>query len=91
MGHTCAACHGTYGDVRNEAFVPLAGMNRKTFIDSMHAYKNLMRPSSIMSHIADGYTSEEIGRMADFFAKQPRSVLQPRLAPETGAAKGGSR
>ena len=38
------------------------------FIISMKDFKNLKRPSSIMSHIAQGYGDDEIERMADFFA-----------------------
>ena len=26
LAHTCAACHGTFGEVKGENFVPLAGM-----------------------------------------------------------------
>ena len=38
------------------------------FIISMKDFKNLKRPSSIMSHIAQGYGDDEIERMAVFFA-----------------------
>lgn len=91
MAHTCAACHGTMGEVRGEAFVPLAGMDRQTFIGSMLAYKSLMRPSSIMSHIADGFTPAEIGRMADFFSVLPKPEPDPGAAPVTGAAPEGGK
>ena len=46
-------------------------MDRQRFIDSMLAYKDLKRPSTIMSHIADGYSKEQIEKMADYFAKLP--------------------
>lgn len=68
LAHTCAACHGTFGEVKGENFVPLAGMPPAEFIISMKDFKNLKRPSSIMSHIAQGYGDDEIERMADFFA-----------------------
>lgn len=70
MAHTCAACHGTHGQVRGEAFVPLAGMNAEEFIRSMKDFRDLKRPSSIMSHIAEGYDDASIERMAEWFAKQ---------------------
>ena len=63
LAHTCAACHGTFGEVKGENFVPLAGMPPAEFIISMKDFK-----SSIMSHIAQGYGDDEIERMADFFA-----------------------
>ena len=56
------------GEVKGENFVPLAGMPPAEFIISMKDFKNLKRPSSIMSHIAQGYGDDEIERMADFFA-----------------------
>ena len=68
LAHTCAACHGTFGEVKGENFVPLAGMPPAECIISMKDFKNLKRPSSIMSHIAQGYGDDEIERMADFFA-----------------------
>lgn len=67
FAHTCAACHGTYGEVQNETFVALRGMNKDEFINSMNAFKNLKRPSSIMSHIAEGYKEADIVKMAEFF------------------------
>ena len=32
LAHTCAACHGTYGELKGEHFVPLAGMDEGEFI-----------------------------------------------------------
>ena len=71
LGHTCAACHGTYGRLQDDHFVPLAGMKEAEFIASMKAFKDLKRPSSIMSHIAEGYSDKDIERMAAFFAAVP--------------------
>lgn len=68
LAHTCAACHGTYGRLEDDHFVPLAGMKPEQFIDSMKAFKDLKRPSSIMSHIAEGYSNQDIERMSEFFA-----------------------
>lgn len=70
FAHTCAACHGTYGRLKGEAFPPLAGMKADEFARSMRDFRDLRRPSSIMSHIAEGYTDEEIARMAEWFAAQ---------------------
>ena len=65
--HTCAACHGTYGELKGEHFVPLAGMDEGEFITSMKEFRSHKRPSSIMSHIAEGYSDEEFERMARYF------------------------
>lgn len=71
FAHTCAACHGTYGYSADSEFPGLAGMDPAVFTREMIAFKNKERPSSIMSHIADGYSREEIERMAEFFASLP--------------------
>ena len=68
LAHTCAACHGTYGELKGEHFVPRARMNPEEVIRSMKAFRVLKRPSSIMGHIAEGYNDEQIERMAQYFA-----------------------
>ena len=50
-----------------EHFVPLAGMDEGEFITSMKEFRSHKRPSSIMSHIAEGYSDEEFERMARYF------------------------
>ena len=73
FAHTCAACHGTNGELEGEAFVPLAGMPRETIVRLMTEFRDLKRPSSIMSHIANGYSDAEIGRIADWFSSRKPS------------------
>ena len=70
LANTCAGCHGTFGSSVGPASPGIAGMSRDYFIESMMAYKQEKRPSTIMSRIAKGYTDEEIELMADYFAKQ---------------------
>lgn len=67
LSHTCAACHGTKGELKGEHFVPLAGMAVDEFVNSMKDFRSHKRPSSIMSHIAEGYSDEEFERMARYF------------------------
>ena len=66
-GRGARACHGTYGELKGEHFVPLAGMDEGEFITSMKEFRSHKRPSSIMSHIAEGYSDEEFERMARYF------------------------
>ena len=40
---------------------------RVEFITSMKEFRSHKRPSSIMSHIAEGYSDEEFERMARYF------------------------
>lgn len=76
FAHTCAACHGTYGYARDSAFPPLARMDAQVFASEMKKFRSKERPSSIMSHIADGYSDAEIERMAQFFAALPKTAPQ---------------
>ena len=70
LAYTCAGCHGTNGSSVGPASPTIAGMSADYFIETMLAYKNNTRPSTIMSRIAKGYTDEEIQLMANFFSKQ---------------------
>jgi sulfide dehydrogenase cytochrome subunit len=70
LGNTCAGCHGTNGSSQGPATPTIAGISSEYFIETMQAYKEGTRPSTIMTRIAKGYTDEEIKAMAGFFAKQ---------------------
>ncbi len=69
MGNTCAGCHGTQGRLVSEAFMPLAGMKESTFIKAMTDFRSGARPSTLMGHMARGYSDAEVKAMAEFFAK----------------------
>lgn len=69
MAHTCAACHGTFGRLGDESFMPLAGMPVKQFVTTMADFREVRRPSTLMGHVAQGFSDAEIRAMAEFFAK----------------------
>ena len=70
LANTCAGCHGTNGSSVGPASPTIAGISRDYFIETMKAYKNAKRPSTIMTRIAKGYTKQEIELMAGFFSRQ---------------------
>ena len=70
LGNTCAGCHGTDGSSQGPATPTIAGISSEYFIETMQAYKDGSRPSTIMTRIAKGYTDEEIKAMAGFFANK---------------------
>ena len=70
LANTCAGCHGTFGSSVGPASPTIAGISRDYFIETMLAYKEAQRPSTIMSRIAKGYTEQEIELMAEYFSKQ---------------------
>ncbi|MBD3767279.1 MAG: cytochrome C [Gammaproteobacteria bacterium] len=70
LAQTCSGCHGTFGKIKNSAFMPLAGMNANTFVNTMKEFASGARPSTLMSSLAKGFTDDELKRMADYFAAQ---------------------
>lgn len=71
MAHTCAACHGTEGRLGDEAFMPLAGMPRGLFTRTMQAFRSGARPSTLMGHVAQGFTDADLAAMAAYFESVP--------------------
>lgn len=71
LANSCAGCHGTNGSSVGPASPSIAGISVDYFIETMEAYQDGSRPSTIMTRIAKGYTKQELKLMAEFFAKQP--------------------
>lgn len=71
MAHSCAACHGTNGQLGDEFFVPLAGMPVNQFVKTMKDFKEGRRPATLMGHVANGFTDADLKQMAEFFAAVP--------------------
>ena len=84
MAHTCAACHGTNGQLGDEYFKPLAGMPVEQFVRTMIDFREGRRPATLMGHVARGFTDADIEAMAQWFAKQPPAPLAARA--DKGAA-----
>lgn len=71
LAETCAGCHGTDGASGGPASPSIGGLNGEYFTEVMKGYREGTVYSTIMGRIAKGYTDEELGLMASFFAKQP--------------------
>ncbi|MDO9483679.1 MAG: cytochrome c class I [Hydrogenophaga sp.] len=69
--HSCAACHGTNGQLGDEYFKPLAGMPVAQFVRTMTDFREGRRPSTLMGHVARGFTDADLQGMGAFFAAQP--------------------
>ena len=75
LGGTCAACHGYNGS--SVGIIPsIAGNTEEYFVETMEAFKSGDRQSTVMGRVAKGYSSEEIVKMAKFFAAQPAVPMQ---------------
>jgi sulfide dehydrogenase cytochrome subunit len=83
--HSCAACHGTHGQLGDEYFKPLAGMPVQQFVRTMTDFREGRRASTLMGHVARGFTDADLQGMGEFFAAQPS--LTTTLATPV-AAKG---
>lgn len=68
MAHSCAACHGTHGELGDEYFMPLAGMPVQQFVRTMAAFREGQRPATLMGHVAKGFTDADLKAMGEFFA-----------------------
>jgi len=69
--HSCAACHGTNGQLGDEYFKPLAGMPVQQFVRTMTDFREGRRPATLMGHVAKGFTDADLQGMGEFFAAQP--------------------
>jgi sulfide dehydrogenase cytochrome subunit len=70
LSETCAGCHGTDGASGGPATPSIGGMNAEYFAETMKGFASGEVYSTIMGRIAKGYSDEEIGLMAGFFAGQ---------------------
>ena len=87
LGNTCAGCHGTNGISNGPASPSLAGLDYDYLIDTMKAFKEGERRSTIMSRIAKGYSDEEIEAMSKFFADK-KYVLASQKSDKAAAKRG---
>ena len=69
LAATCANCHGTPGAARGE-MKGLAGVPAAATVAKMAAYKSGALPATVMHQIAKGYSDEQIGLIAAYFAEQ---------------------
>lgn len=83
LAHSCAACHGTNGQLGDESFMPLAGMPVQQFVRTMTDFREGKRPSTLMGHVAKGFTDADLKGMGEFFAAVP--PLAGSLAAAQGA------
>ena len=68
MAATCAGCHGTDGKLATVEMMPLAGMAETEFVRAMQDFRSGKRQSTLMGHVAKGFTDSEVRAMARYFA-----------------------
>ena len=65
----CASCHGTDGRAQ-PGMAALAGRNQAELQKILLEYKAGTRPATLMHQISKGYTDEQLGQIAAYFAAQ---------------------
>ena len=68
MAATCAGCHGTQGRLGTVEFMPLAGLPEAEFVRAMTDFRSGKRLSTLMGHVARGFSDREVRAMARYFA-----------------------
>jgi cytochrome subunit of sulfide dehydrogenase len=71
LAATCANCHGTNGKaVPGAGMDSLAGESKAKLLQKLADFKSGDKPASIMHQITKGYTDEQLGLIADYYAAQ---------------------
>ena len=71
LAATCAQCHGTDGRaVEGQALIRLAGLPQDYILNQLMAFRNGLRPATIMHQITRGYSQEQLETVAAYFAAQ---------------------
>ena len=69
MASLCSSCHSNANN--SSKLIPsLAGYDKKKFLIFFSNLKNSKDTTTVMYQIAQGYTQEEIKKLADFFSRQ---------------------
>jgi sulfide dehydrogenase cytochrome subunit len=78
LAATCAQCHGTDGHTPpGAAMRTLAGMPAPYLTEQMQAFKNGVRPGSVMPQLAKGYSDAQIAQLAAYFAWPAAAAGRP--------------
>lgn len=71
LSNTCDGCHGPDGTSAGPAAPTIGGTNKEYMLETMIAFREGLRPSTIMQRIAKGYSDEELELIAGHFASKP--------------------
>lgn len=82
----CAGCHGVDGASSGAAPV-ISGQSQMYLAQTMRAYRDGTRYSTIMDRIAKGYSDAQVDAMAGYFAAKP--WYQPEQSTETASVAKG--
>ncbi|MEE9328441.1 MAG: c-type cytochrome [Cocleimonas sp.] len=88
LANNCAGCHGSFGASRGPSIPILSGLSAAYLVNMMGGFKSDVIPSTIMGRIAKGYSSEEIEKLAQYFADQKFVAAKGQASDPIKARKG---
>jgi sulfide dehydrogenase cytochrome subunit len=89
LANTCVGCHGIQGISDGPAIPSIGGLSEAYFVETMKAYRDNVRPSTIMHRLAKAYSDKDIEDMAKYFAAQ--KYVQVEQAHNKADAQMGKR
>ena len=76
----CAGCHGEKGVNKNPMFPNLAGQKRAYISSQLRAFKKGTRVNSMMQHVAEQLSTEDMDNLAAFFSGLENKTKHPSKA-----------
>jgi cytochrome c553 len=83
----CAGCHGDGGISKTPGMPSLVGMDPKTLVAAMKAYKNGQRKNEMMKNFAAGLSDSDMDSIALYYALQKPGRAQTPAAGDQAAGK----
>ena len=83
----CAGCHGAAGVSSTPGMPSLAGLDPKSFVEAMNAYKSGQRKHDMMKTFAAGLSETALNNVALFYALQKPARTQTPAAGDQAAGK----
>lgn len=81
VAQSCMGCHGTNGASVAGPMPSIGGQSEGYLLETMKAFKNGSRSSTIMGRLAKGYSDAELAAIAKFFAEKPFVRAEQKLDP----------
>lgn len=82
LAQSCMACHGTNGASTASPMPIISGQSAVYIDNTMKAFRDGKRPSTVMGRYAKGYTDPEIAAIAKFYADKPFIRGDQKISPE---------
>ena len=94
LAQSCMACHGPMGASVAGPMPTIGGQPEVFIVNTMKAFRDGSRPSTVMGRLAKGYTDAEIAAMAKYLSALPferrDQKIDPALAEKGRAPYGKS-